>query len=85
MHKTSLRKVGGSVMVAVPPAILEMLHVQAGSEVGMSVEGGRLVVSPSLRPRYRLEELLARCDAAAEPSAEDREWLESGPKGGELL
>lgn len=85
MHKTTLRKVGGSVMVAVPPAILEMLHVSAGSEVGMSVEGGQLVVSPSPRPRYRLEELLARCDVAAAPSAEDREWLESGPVGGELL
>ena len=85
MHKTNLRKVGGSVMVAVPPAILEMLHVAAGSEVGMSVEDGRLVVSPSPRPRYRLEELLARCDANATPSAEDREWLESGPAGGELL
>ncbi len=85
MHKTTLRKVGGSVMVAVPPAILEMLHVSAGSEVGMSVEGGQLVVSPSPRPRYRLEELLARCDVAAAPNAEDRKWLESGPVGGELL
>lgn len=85
MHKTSLRKVGGSVMLAVPPAILDMLHLQAGSTVGVGVEGGRLVVSPSPRPRYRLEELLARCDAAAEPSPEDREWLESGPVGDELL
>jgi len=85
MHKTSLRKVGGSVMLAVPPAILDMLHVSAGSEVGMSVEGGQLVVSPSPRPRYRLEELLARCDAAAEPGPEDREWLESRPAGDELL
>lgn len=85
MHKTSLRKVGGSVMLAVPPAILDMLGVQAGSEVGMSVAEGQLVVSPSPRPRYRLEELLAQCDAAAAPNAEDREWLESGPVGDELL
>lgn len=85
MHKTRLRKVGGSVMLAVPPAILDMLRVSAGSEVGMSVEGGQLVVSPSLRPHFRLEELLARCDAAAGPGPEDREWLDSGPKGDELL
>lgn len=85
MHKTRLRRVGGSVMLAVPPAILDMLRVTAGSEVGMSVEGGQLVVSPSPRPRYRLEELLARCDAAAGPDPGDREWLESGPAGNELL
>ena len=45
MHTTNLRKVGGSVMLAVPPAILEMLHLQAGI-VGVSVNGGRLVIEP---------------------------------------
>ncbi len=44
MHITSLRKVGGSVMMAVPPAMLEMLHLSAGATVGVSVEAGRLVV-----------------------------------------
>lgn len=34
MHTTCLRKVGGSVMLAVPPAILEMLHLQAGARGG---------------------------------------------------
>ena len=29
MHTTNLRKVGGSVMVAVPPAMLEQLHLKA--------------------------------------------------------
>jgi antitoxin ChpS len=47
MHTTNLRKVGGSVMMVLPPAILDMLHLQAGATVGVSVEGGRLVVEPS--------------------------------------
>ena len=85
MHTTNLRKVGGSIMLAVPPAILEMLHLSAGAAVGMVVDHGRLVVEPSHRPRYSLEELLARCDATAERSIEDRAWQNASPVGNELL
>ena len=85
MFTTCLRKVGGSIMLAVPPAILDLLHLQAGTTVGLSVDGGRLVIEPAPRPRFSLTELLAQCDASAEMSEEDRAWLESKPVGGELL
>ena len=85
MHTSNLRKVGGSVMLAVPPAVLEMLHLQAGSTVGLVVDGGRLVVQPQPRRRYTLDELLAQCDPAAEPEQEGREWLDARPAGRELL
>lgn len=85
MHTTNLRKVGGSIMLAVPPAILDILHLHAGATVGLAVDHGRLVVEPTLRPRYRLDELLAQCDASAEVSVEDRVWLDSKPVGSELL
>jgi antitoxin ChpS len=85
MHTTNLRKVGGSIMLAVPPAILEMLHLSAGASVGMAVDHGRLVVEPTHRPSYSLDELLARCDASAELQAEDRTWLNATPIGNELL
>lgn len=85
MHTTSLRKVGGSVMLAVPPAILDLLKLRAGAAVGLSVDAGRLVVDPGPRPRYTLDELLARCDASAEFTEEDRAWLEDRPVGNELL
>lgn len=85
MHKTNLRKVGGSVMLAVPPALLDVLHLAAGAKVGLVVDNGRLVVEPAARPRYSLEELLAQCDASTEISAEDREWLDARPVGDELL
>lgn len=84
MHTTSLRKVGGSVMLAVPPAILDLLHLQAGAMVGVAVEDGRLVIEPR-RPRYTLDELLAKCDASAEAGAEDRAWLDDKSAGNELL
>jgi antitoxin ChpS len=37
MHTTILRKVGGSVMLAVPPAILEILRLKAGATVGAAL------------------------------------------------
>ena len=85
MHTTNLRKVGGSVMLAVPPAVLEMLHLQAGATVGLMVDGGRLIVQPQARRRYTLDELLAQCDPNADPAQEDREWLDARPAGRELL
>ncbi|MVA80892.1 antitoxin [Agrobacterium vitis] len=85
MHTANLRKVGGSVMVAVPPALLDVLHLSAGATVAMAVDNGRLVIEPQARPRYTLEELLAQCGEAADVSVEDREWLDGGPVGGELM
>ena len=85
MHTTNLRKVGGSVMLAVPPAVLEMLHLQAGATVGLMVDGGRLIVQPQARRRYTLDELLAQCDPNGDPAQEDREWLDARPAGRELL
>lgn len=85
MHLTNLRKVGGSIMLAVPPAILELLKLRAGARVGVSVRRGRLVIEPNPRPRYTLDELLAQCDASAEPTTEDRKWLEAPAVGRELI
>jgi antitoxin ChpS len=85
MHTTNLRKVGGSVMLAVPPALLDLLHLQAGATVGMDVKNGRLVIEPKPRPRYTLEELLAQCEPAAELTEEERAWFDAPPVGKELL
>ena len=79
MHTTHLRKVGGSVMLAVPPALLDVLHLSAGAKVGLAIDNGRLVVEAKGRPRYTLEELLAQCDASAELTAEEQNWLEAKP------
>lgn len=85
MYKTSLRKVGGSVMLAVPPAILELLNLRAGSRIGIAVDGGRLLLEPDVRPRYSLDDLLAQCDASMKPTAEERTWFDAKPAGSELL
>jgi len=85
MHTTNLRKVGGSVMLAVPPALLDILQLQPGAQVGIAVESGRLIVQPRSRRRYTLDELLAQCDPKPRRSKREREWLDSKPAGGELI
>jgi len=85
MHITKLRKVGGSVMLAVPPALLDILQLQPGAKVGIAVENGHLVVEPQKRRRYTLDELLAQCNPKAPRSKQEQEWLDSKPVGGELI
>ena len=85
MHSTNLRKVGGSVMLAVPPALLDILNLRPGAKVGIVVERGRIVVEPQRRRRYTLDELLAQCDPKARRGKEQRDWLDSKPVGGELI
>jgi antitoxin ChpS len=93
MHTTNLRKVGGSIMLAVPPALLDVLQLQPGAKVGIAIESGRLVVEPRLRPRYTLDELLAQRNPKARRSKrssrrrskQEREWIDSKPVGGELI
>jgi len=86
MYMASLRKVGGSVMLAVPPVLLEQLQLQAGNSVGMVVtDDGRLLIDPKPKPRYTLAELLAVSDYAQPRSPEEQAWLDAPAVGAELL
>jgi antitoxin ChpS len=73
-------------MLAVPPVLLDQLHLQVGATVGLTLDQGRLVINPNPRPsRYTLQELLAQCDASAPISDEERMWLDDPSVGGELI
>jgi antitoxin ChpS len=85
MHITNLRKVGGSVMLAVPPALLDLMNLKAGAAVGVAVDGGRLVVKAATRPRYTLAELLAASDYSQPRSDEEQDWVNGGSVGGEII
>ena len=62
-HQAKLRKVGGSVMLTIPPAVLDELDLAADARVGVAVKRGRLIVEPVARPRYSLDELLSEARA----------------------
>ena len=82
-HAARLRKVGGSVMLAIPKPMLDALDLTADASVDLSIAGGRIVVDPRKRKRYSLDELLAECKPSARRSREDRDWLAGGPVGRE--
>lgn len=85
MLVTTLRKVGGSVMLAVPPALLDLLQLSEGAKVGLAVDNGRLVVEPQPSVRYTMAELLAASDYSSPQPPEEREWIDAPAVGGELL
>ena len=72
-------------MLAVPPALLDVLRLRPGAKVGVAIENGRLVVEPQQRPRYTLDELLAQCHPKAPRRRKERERLASKPVGDELI
>jgi antitoxin ChpS len=85
MYTTTLRKVGGSTMLAVPPNFLELLHLSPNSKVSLSVQNDKLIIEPQLRPHYSLDELLAQCDETLELSEEEQEWINTKPQGREII
>ncbi|MEE3717051.1 AbrB/MazE/SpoVT family DNA-binding domain-containing protein [Tumidithrix elongata RA019] len=84
MHTTNLHKVGDSIVLALPPALLELLNLRSGSTVGVAIDGGKLIIEPQPKPIYSLDELLAQCDANAPITNEERTWIDVKPLGQEL-
>ncbi len=84
-HTTRLRKVGGSVMLAIPPALLDALDLTPDAPVNMTVKSGKLLVEARLAPRYTLEELLAQCGTRKRSTAEERAWMNAPSAGREVI
>jgi antitoxin ChpS len=85
MAVSTLRNVGGSVMMAIPKPLLDTLGLSANAKLDVTVEDGKLVAVPKARPKYTLEELLAQCDPDATLSIEDQEWMDIQPVGREII
>jgi antitoxin ChpS len=84
-HKARLRKVGGSVMLAIPPALLDALDLSPDEPVGLTIKGGRLVVEPEPRRRYSLDDLIAQCDRKTRRLPDDQQWVSGERAGRELI
>lgn len=85
MLTSTLRTVGGSVMMTIPKSLLEALDLRANSKVDLSIDQGHIVIAPRRRPKYTMEELLAQCDPTAEGDAYDVEWDRMEPVGREIF
>jgi antitoxin ChpS len=71
-------------MLAVPPVLLDILNLEAGAEVGLAVEKGRLIVESPKRKSYSLAQLIREHKPNRRAKA-TREWLQANPAGRELL
>lgn len=78
-----LKRYGGSLMLPLPPHILEVLGATEGTEMSLVLDGNRrLIVAPLRKRRYSLMELLAQCEGAHAAGTEDsgdHEWLTNPP------
>lgn len=81
MSTATLRSVGGSIVMAIPKHLLELVHLQAGSLVDIDVQQGRLIVVPQKKKRYKLSDLLAQCDPALPMTTEEQAWLDAPAVG----
>ncbi|NOT14951.1 MAG: antitoxin [Methylotenera sp.] len=81
MPTTTLRTAGGSVVMAIPKRILELVNLHAGSVVDIDVRDGSLVIEPIKVRQYKLADLLAQCDLNAPLSDSENAWLDTPSVG----
>jgi len=81
----SIRKLGNSAGIILPAALLRALNLSVGSSVKAEEVKGALVLTPAVKPRYSLDELLARCDPKAPVPEDMKTWSEMSPVGKEFV
>ena len=83
--KTQLRDIGNSKGAVIPAQLLKELGLKVGDPLEATTEGGRLIMTPiKLKPRYSLEELIAKCDKTAPMPSDLAEWERVSSVGVEL-
>ena len=71
--------------MTIPRALCEQLGLSAGQAVEARESGGKLIIAPKARSRYRLSDMLALCDPKAPLPADLATWEAAAPLGNEVL
>jgi len=79
-----IRKLGNSAGIILPAAMLRALNLSVGSSVKAEEVEGALILTPSIKKRYSLGDLLAQCDPNAPLSSEMKAWDQITPVGKEI-
>lgn len=91
--RAKLKQSGGSLIFTVPAPARKAMYLNAGDEVDVIVDGGRLVLEPVVpapkamrvrRPKYTLDELVEGYDADAPLTDEERAWMDAPAAGREV-
>ncbi len=56
---TRVQKWGNSIARRIPKTFADEMHITVDTAVELTIEDGRLVISPVEQPEYALEDLLA--------------------------
>jgi antitoxin MazE len=78
---TKVKRWGNSLAIRIPHGIATELMLTENSTIDLHAENGRIVVKPSKRPRYRLEDLVAQIT----PENLHGEWNTGPAVGNEVL
>lgn len=82
--QTALRKMGNSVGMIVPKAILKGTGLRAGTAMDVRIEDGKVIATPLHHPRAGWAEEAERI--GAEPlTEEERDWMAFGNEGDDEL
>lgn len=84
-YPVRLRKVGGSFMVAIPPAVLDELKLKPDTNIDLSVKAGQVILDPKQRPRYTLDQLIKEGRKAKNLKFKDKVWLNMPRAGREII
>lgn len=58
--ETKIQKWGNSLALRIPMAFAQNINIQKDTPIDLSIEEGRLVVTPISEPEYSLDQLLAQ-------------------------
>ncbi|WP_133492744.1 AbrB/MazE/SpoVT family DNA-binding domain-containing protein [Alcanivorax sp. 24] len=76
---------GNAQALRIPSAILQQLGLHESSQVSLSVEGGKLVITPIKPEAESLDALLDGTSPEQFRVEEDEVWLDAEPVGREIL
>ncbi len=79
--QTTLRRIGNSTGLILPTGVLKTLKLKQGDSIDIETKNDVILIKKD-KPRYTLEELIAKCDPDAPPVT--HEWDNVKPVGNEV-
>ncbi len=79
--QATLRRIGNSTGLILPAGVLKTLKLKQGDSIDIETKNDVILIKKD-KPRYTLEELIAKCDPDAPPVT--HEWDNVKPVGNEV-
>ena len=80
--EVTLKKLGNSTGLVMPPPVLKDLGLSVGQSLRMQTTAdGKIILEP--KRKFRLADMIAQCDLNAPPPADMKNWNDMPAVGGE--